>query len=197
MSSNLEKIQKLMNEKNSDLTISDTKDENTGDQDKNIKLNKRVHKKPLALKELENKDRLMSLKKKHIHETNSDEVKTDDMNTLLEKETKEIFNKSWNKLEKGLKFNRINKYLDTLKEEHSLTDQDIKEVKIMLFAKVSKGGLTKNTEVSYNKETAVIVKINPLYYDEKKKKLLMKKDAPKKAKSTGRSKSNIERLLKH
>jgi len=186
-----------MNEKNSDLTISDTKDENTGDQDKNIKLNKRVHKKPLALKELENKDRLMSLKKKHIHETTSEEVKTDDMNDILENETKIIFNRSWNKLEKGLKFNRINKYLDTLKEEHSLTDQDIKEVKNMLFAKVNKGGLTKNTEVNYNKDTAKIIKINPLYYDDKKKKLLMKKEVPKKAKSTGRSKSNIERLLKH
>jgi len=197
MSSNLEKIQKLMNEKNSDLTISDTKDEDTDSKDKSIKLNKRVHKKPLALKELENKDRLMSLKKKHIHETTSEEVKTDDMNDILENETKIIFNRSWNKLEKGLKFNRINKYLDTLKEEHSLTDQDIKEVKNMLFAKVNKGGLTKNTEVNYNKDTAKIIKINPLYYDDKKKKLLMKKEVPKKAKSTGRSKSNIERLLKH
>ena len=198
MSSNLEKIQKLMSEKNSDLTIEDTKNDGAGaGVGKDTKLKKRVHKKPLALKELENKDRLMSLKKKHIHETNSDEVKTDDMNNILENETKIIFNKSWNKLEKGLKFNRINKYLDTLKEEHSLTDADIQKTKIMLFAIVNKGGLTKNTEVAYNKEDAKITKINSLIFDINKKKLVMKKEQPKKAKVTGRSKSNIERLLKH
>ena len=38
MSSNLEKIQKMMNEKNSDLTISDTKDENTDSKDKSIQM---------------------------------------------------------------------------------------------------------------------------------------------------------------
>ena len=195
MESNLEKIQKLMNEKNSDLKL--VTDDPATNTEEFSNENKRIHKKPLALKELENKDRLMSLKKKHIQGTNSDEIKAEDMNTLLDKETSEIFNKSWNKLEKGLKYNRVTIHLDKLKEEYTLTETEVSEVKKMLFSAISKGILTKNTEVNYNKEEATIVKINILIFDEKKRKFNIKREQTKRPKSTGRSKSNIERLLKH
>ena len=193
MESNLEKIQNMMKDKNSDLKIED----NELDEKEEKKEKKRLHKKPLALKELENKDRLMSLKKKNLKETKSDDIKHNDMKDLLEKETSSIFHKPWNKLEKGLKYNRVNVYIDDLETEHTLTEGEKTEVKKLLFSSINKGGLTKNVEVNYSKDNAKIEKINTLLFDDKKRKFSIKKEQVKKPKSTGKSKSNLQRFMKH
>jgi len=192
MESNLNKLQKLMKEKNSDLKLND---EPTASLPKEIKEKKRVHKKPIALKELENKDRLLSLKKKQIQGTTSEEVTVNTMGDLLNSETNTIFFKPWNKLEKGLKCNRINKYLSE-QEEYELNDNEKEDLKKLLYNTIHKGKLTKNTDVNYNKDDGTIVKINILLYDEKKRKFAIKKESVKKQKTTSKSKSNVERLLK-
>ena len=192
MESNLNKLQKLMKEKNSDLKLND---EPIASLPKEIKEKKRVHKKPIALKELENKDRLLSLKKKQIQGTTSEEVTVNTMGDLLNSETNTIFFKPWNKLEKGLKCNRINKYLSE-QEEYELNDNEKEDLKKLLYNTIHKGKLTKNTDVNYNKDDGTIVKINILLYDEKKRKFAIKKESVKKQKTTSKSKSNVERLLK-
>ena len=192
MESNLNKLQKLMKEKNSDLKL-DSKPK--ASSPKEIKEKKRVHKKPIALKELENKDRLLSLKKKQLQGTTSEEVTVNTMGDLLNSETNTIFFKPWNKLEKGLKCNRINKYL-TEQEEYELSDKETEDLKKLLYNTIHKGKLTKNTDVNYNKDDGTIVKINILLYDEKKRKFAIKKEPVKKQKTASKSKSNVERLLK-
>ena len=172
MESNLNKLQKLMKEKNSDLKLND---EPTAILPKEIKEKKRVHKKPIALKELENKDRLLSLKKKQIQGTTSEEVTVNTMGDLLNSETNTIFFKPWNKLEKGLKCNRVNKYLSE-QEEYELNDNEKEDLKKLLYNTIHKGKLTKNTDVNYNKDDGTIVKINILLYDEKKRKFAIKKE---------------------
>ena len=63
MESNLEKIQKLMNEKNSDLKlVTDAPATNTEEFSNE---NKRIHKKPLALKELEKPESIAKIKAHH------------------------------------------------------------------------------------------------------------------------------------
>ena len=192
MESNLNKLQKLMKEKNSDLKLND---EPESSLPKEIKEKKRVHKKPIALKELENKDRLLSLKKKQIQGTTSEEVTVNTMGDLLNSETNTIFFKPWNKLEKGLKCNRVNKYLSE-QEEYELSDNEKEDLKKLLYNTIHKGKLTKNTDVNYNKDDGTIVKINILLYDEKKRKFAIKKESVKKQKTASKSKSNVERLLK-
>jgi len=200
MNSNLEKIQKLMKEKNSDLKIEKEEKKiplGSGkvQEPKEKKEKKRVHKKPIALKELENKDRLLSLKKKQLQGTTSEEVNTNDMGYLLDNETNKIFFRPWNKLEKGLKCNRINKYLNE-QEEYELKKKEKEDLKKMLYSAINKGILTKNTDVNYNKDEGKIIKINILLYDEKKRKFKLKQETTKKQKTANKSKSNVERLLK-
>ena len=200
----------MIKEKNSDLQINtEEKSPIDSEQDKDIlpnqvpetekskekKEKKRVHKKPIALKDLENKNRLLSLKKKKIQGTTSEELKTEDISNLLDNETNTIFNRQWNKLEKGLKCNRINQYLHS-QEEYSLSDSDKSDLKKLLYNTINKGGLTKNTDVSYNKDEGKIIKINTLIFDETKRKFHIKNETAKKQKSNSKSKSNIERLLK-
>ena len=192
MESNLNKLQKLMKVKNSDLKLDS---ESKASSPKEIKEKKRVHKKPIALKELENKDRLLSLKKKQMQGTTSEEVTVNTMGDLLNSETNTIFFKPWNKLEKGLKCNRVNKYLSE-QEEYELNDKEKEDLKKLLYATIHKGKLTNNTDVNYNKEDGTIVKINILLYDEKKRKFAIKKESVKKQKTASKSKSNVERLLK-
>jgi len=194
MESNLNKLQKLMKEKNSDLKL-DGEPKASSPREKKEKEKKRVHKKPIALKELENKDRLLSLKKKQIQGTNSEEVNTNAMGNLLDNETTTIFFKPWNKLEKGLKCNRINRYLSE-QDEYELSDKEQEDLKKFLYSTIHKGKLTKNTDVNYNKDDGTIVKINILLFDEKKRKFTIKQDAVKKQKTASKSKSNVERLLK-
>jgi len=194
MESNLNKLQKLMKEKNSDLKL-DSEPKASSPKERKEKEKKRVHKKPIALKELENKDRLLSLKKKQIQGTTSEEVTVNTMGDLLNSETNTIFFKPWNKLEKGLKCNRVNKYLSE-QEEYELNDKEKEDLKKLLYATIHKGKLTKNTDVNYNKEDGTIVKINILLYDEKKRKFAIKKESVKKQKTASKSKSNVERLLK-
>jgi hypothetical protein len=198
---NLEKIQDMMKQKNSDLSIGKetSNDSNEIKKTEEIKENKRIHKKPLALKDLENKDRLLSLKKRNNNNNNNtgEVVKPTIMNNLLDNEINNIFNRPWNKLEKGLRINRVNIYIeDVLKEKYTMGVVEIVKLKKLLTSSLSKGMLSKNTEVNYDKETGKIKDIRILLYDEDKRQFSLKIET-KKVKSTSRSKSNVEKLLKH
>jgi hypothetical protein len=196
---NLEKIQDMMKQKNSDLSISKETSGDTNEIKKTeeIKENKRVHKKPLALKDLENKDRLLSLKKRNNNNNTGEVVKPTTMNNLLDNEINNIFNRPWNKLEKGLRINRVNIYIeDVLKEKYTMGVVELVKLKKLLTNCLSKGGLSKNTEVNYDKDTGKIKDIRILLYSEEKRQFSLKIET-KKVKSTSRSKSNVEKLLKH
>jgi len=196
---NLEKIQDMMKQKNSDLSISKETSGDTNEIKKTeeIKENKRVHKKPLALKDLENKDRLLSLKKRNNNNNTGEVVKPTTMNNLLDNEINNIFNRPWNKLEKGLRINRVNIYIeDVLKEKYTMGVAELVKLKKLLTNCLSKGGLSKNTEVNYDKDTGKIKDIRILLYSEEKRQFSLKIET-KKVKSTSRSKSNVEKLLKH
>ena len=194
---NLEKIQDMMKQKNSDLSMGKETNDDINKKTEEIKENKRVHKKPLALKDLENKDRLLSLKKRNNNNNTGEVVKTTTMNNLLDNEINNIFNRPWNKLEKGLRINRVNIYIeDVLKEKYTLGVVELVKLKKQLTNCLSKGGLSKNTEVNYDKDTGKIKDIRILLYSEEKRQFTLKLET-KKVKSTSRSKSNVEKLLKH
>jgi len=194
---NLEKIQDMMKQKNSDLSMGKETNDDINKKTEEIKENKRVHKKPLALKDLENKDRLLSLKKRNNNNNTGEVVKTTTMNNLLDNEINNIFNRPWNKLEKGLRINRVNIYIDdVLKEKHTMGVVEIVKLKKLLTSALSKGVLSKNTEVNYDKDTGKIKDIRILLYSEEKRQFTLKLET-KKVKSTSRSKSNVEKLLKH
>lgn len=144
----------------------------------------RTHKKPMQLRDIENR----SSSNKHQEHINTDK----DIELLIEKEKKEIYKKKWNKLDLGLKLNRINQFTDT----YDAVDNDgqKKQLNRILISACKSGKLNRNSDITYDIETCEIKEI----------KILKKTDDIfildindlKKKQSTGRSKSNIERLLK-
>ena len=76
----------------------------------------RKHKKPVQLRDIESR----SATNRKITQEN---FETDEnIRSLLEKEKEEIYKQSWNKLDNGMKINRIKLFVETEKENKSLND---------------------------------------------------------------------------
>lgn len=150
----------------------------------------RKHKKPIQLRDIEN--RSASNRKSGNVETalESDEQ----IKELLEKEKEEIYKQSWNKLDNGLKINRLKKFVENEKLEKNLSDEKEQQLTKILISACRSNKLNKNTDVVYDKDSCQITNIRILKYE--KNKYHLEIADVKKSKPSGKSKSNIERLLK-
>ena len=117
------------------------------------------------------------------------------MNELFEKletEKEERFKKSWSKLDKGNKLNRLNLYIENEISEKELDEETSKKLSKLLINLFNKGILSKNSEVEYCSENSKIISIKNLIYDEKNKNYNF--NLPKKTvKPVTKSKSKIDR----
>jgi len=110
----------------------------------------------------------------------------------MDKEKNERFQKSWPKLDKGSKLNRILIFILEEKERNTLNETQTKQLKKLLFLQCEKGTLNKASDVEYSDETYHIVSIKNLEYDEEKG--VYSFQLPKKqVKAVSKSKSNVER----
>ena len=100
-----------------------------------------------------------------------------------------------NKLEKGMKLNRIIQIVETETDEKELSVDQSKELKNILFRACDSGLLNKLTEVNYNEEEACIISFKSLEFNEETNKYKIKTVSSKHRPNT-KSKSNIDRLLK-
>ena len=105
------------------------------------------------------------------------------------------FMKPWNKLEKGMRLNRIIQFVTNETEEKELSAEQSKELKNILFRACDSGLLNKLTEVNYNEEEALIISFKSLEFNEETNKYKIKTVSSKHRPNT-KSKSNIDRLLK-
>ena len=143
----------------------------------------RTHKKPMQLRDIESR----SATNKHHTNIDSEE----DIGILLEKEKQNIYKKKWNKLDQGLKLNRIKLFVDNYED---INEEQKKQLTDLLIKACKANKLNRNSDILYDSETCEIKEI----------KILKRKDdlftlnivEVKKKQSTGRSKTNIERLLK-
>ena len=150
------------------------------------------HKKPMQLLDIETRS---SSNHKKFNEKYESEK---EMNEFIEQEKKSIYYKSWSKLETGHKLNRIRKHTMVLKEEHSLDDNQVKRLQKLLFDACISNKLNKVSDISYDKEKCEIkeIKILDITVDDDDNKRFTLKIVQPKAKSTPKSKSNIDRFLK-
>ena len=104
----------------------------------------RVHKKPLQLRDIESRS---ASKKRLQQETfESDE----NIRTLLEKEKEEIFKQSWNKLENGLKINRLKNYAENQRRDENLTDEQMNQlIKILVTSCHQKKSASRLNTLSF------------------------------------------------
>lgn len=163
---------------------------NENQEEKPDDVNIRKHKKPIQLRDIEN--RSASNRKSGNMETalESDEQ----IKELLEKEKEEIYKQSWNKLDNGLKINRLKKFIENEKLEKNLSDEKEQQLTKILISACRSNKLNKNTDVVYDKDSCQITNIRILKYE--KNKYHLEIADVKKSKPSGKSKSNIERLLK-
>lgn len=175
-------LKKVLNESQEKKDNIETKVEEVSDE------SVRVHKKPLQLRDIENRS---SSKKRLQQETfESDE----NIKTLLEKEKEDIFKQSWNKLENGLKINRLKIYVESKVENENLNDVQKKQLLQLLITSCQQNKLNRNSDVVYDKKNCTITNIKPLKYENGRFKIFISEI--KKPKSTSKSKSNVERFIK-
>lgn len=140
----------------------------------------RTHKKPMQLRDIESR----SASNKHQNINTEEDIKN-----ILKKEKENIYKKKWNKLDLGLKVNRIRLFIEQYEDESKK-----KELSKLLIPACKSGKLNKNTDIIYDSENCIITNIKIL--KETDGHFSLNITEVKKKQSSGRSKSNIERLLK-
>jgi|TARA_Y100000389_G_C17425602_1_gene499344 hypothetical protein len=149
----------------------------------------RVHKKPLQLRDIESRS---ATKRRLQQETfESDE----NIRTLLEKEKEDIFKQTWNKLENGLKINRLKIYIENEQKEKNLSKEQTDQLTNILLTSCHQNKLNRNSDVIYDRTECIITNIKILKMNENGKYIIDIVEN-KKAKSASKSKSNIERFIK-
>lgn len=104
------------------------------------------------------------------------------------------YKKSWNKLDKGIKLNRIMLFVKQQSIQHNLSDSQELQLKTLLLQLCNHNGLNKSSEVSYNQDTMEIDGIKILHFDLSSKKYSIH-TVVSKSKNISKSKSNIEKLF--
>jgi len=149
----------------------------------------RVHKKPIQLRDIEN--RSSTNRKTSLSHESDEKIKK-----LLNKEKKQYYKQPWNKLDNGMKINRLKMFIDSEKEKNTLNDSQTENLKNLLITSCTSGKLNKSSDIIYNKEEGFIESIKILKYNEDQKEYKLQYPDNKKKNSSSKSKSNIDRFLK-
>ena len=105
------------------------------------------------------------------------------------------FKHPWNKLEKGMKLNRIIIFVTQETKEKELSQSQSNALKQLLFKGCDMGLFNKLGDVKYNSETGIIESFKQLEFNETSKKYKIKTGSTKQ-RSVSKSRSNIDRLMK-
>ncbi len=98
-----------------------------------------------------------------------------DLEIFLQKEKQmNLVNGSWSKLSKSLKMKKMTDYVDMYKEEHDLTDENTEMLRDFLKECVNKNMIQKAKDISYDKHTGKLKKINSLSYNAQRGKFTLK-----------------------
>ena len=118
-----------------------------------------------------------------------------DILNIIETEMTDTKNKSWSKLNKSQKRDKINKFVDSYELEGESIKERRDKLREVLIIGLKQNSLNKQSDVKYNIETETIEKINILEINNNDFEL--KKPKPKTKCSINKStpKSNIERIV--
>ena len=100
-------------------------------------------------------------------------------NTLskyLENESIANQKENWTKLDKTQKVKRICGYIEILKTNHNLSDDEVIKTRSYLLKCLERKALNKAKDVNYDKEKGTIINIPNLYFDNSNRLFILKKD---------------------
>ena len=110
---------------------------------------------------------------------NSTEEHTSDINgieKILETESNLNKQEPWNKLDKTIKIQKINTFVnDILQKKFSLNDDEICDIKSFLINSLDRVKLQRAKDVEYVKETGIIKSIPNLMFNQKTRKFTLKR----------------------
>ena len=108
--------------------------------------------------------------------SNNDSYSSANMDKFLEREIS--FNKleTWGKLDKTVKIEKMNKYIDELIQKYNLSIDEISSLKEYLIACIDKKNLQKVKDVVYDKEAGLIKNIPALDFNNTTRKFVLKRD---------------------
>ena len=115
----------------------------------------------------------------------------EDLFKRIEVEKQDRFQKTWSKLDKGSKLDRIHLFIKTEKIDKELNDSQEKKLKNLLLRLFESGILNKVSEVEYSTEKLQIIQIKNLSIEEGTNTYIFHSKAKKKV--VNKSKSNVEK----
>ena len=116
----------------------------------------------------------------------------EDLLKAVDSEKNTRFTKSWAKLERGNKLNRINEFIESEKNKNELNDEEYLKLQELVTGLFDKSVFSKSSDVEYSEKEAKIISIKNLIYDDNTKSYSF--NLPKKlVKPTQKSKSKIDR----
>ena len=165
--------------------VSENKKENKKENEINNDV--RIHKKPIQLRDIENRS-------SNNHEKIKNKITEKNMEEILNNEKNNLYFKSWNKLEIGHKLNCLQKFIIDEKNKHTLTENSTKKLELLLTQALHNNKLNKISDVKYDTKKGKIVEIKNLIYNNETKKYVLKLKETK-PKTNTKSKTNIERII--
>jgi hypothetical protein len=148
----------------------------------------RAHKKPMQLRDIESRSSSTSQNKEHSKIETPENIKK-----LLNEEKDQIFKQPWNRLDTGMKLNRIRLFSESEAKEKNLTKEKQEELRKVLVDACRINKLNKITDINYDTELCIIKSIKHL--EIKGDKISFNTGEVKKTKKTTKTKSNIDRLI--
>jgi hypothetical protein len=94
---------------------------------------------------------------------------------ILEKECNYNKSEPWSKLDKTVKMNKLNDYVNSLGKEHKLTVAEMKNTKKDLHAALDKKQLQRVKDINYDRENGIINNIPNLHFNKTTRKFTMKR----------------------
>lgn len=155
---------------------------NTNDQADNIKIHKKSEYTPTLSKSNSN--------------NNSSYSNKNEIDDLLVQEKKNMYHKSWNKLDNSSKNNLFKTFASLEKKKHNLGEKQTLLLMNLLIKNIKK--LNKVSEVKYDSDECEIIEIYNLIYNEEDKSYSLNIIEKKITKSGGmnRPKSKLDKFLK-
>ena len=146
----------------------------------------KVHKKPIQLRDIENRS---------SSKTRYDSYESKDrMTELLNKEKDTIYKQTWNKLDRGLKINRLKEFITREVKQKKLTKVQELQLSELLLSACSNNKMNRINDIIYNHQEGFIEQLKNLNF--KDGIFHLKTIEQKQSRSSAKPKSNIDRFLK-
>ena len=108
-------------------------------------------------------------------------------------EQNQMLNRPWNKLEKGLKINRIKEYIKRSNDNWGLNISNLSKLEKLIIEKIHRKMLTKKNDVLYNEEEGIILSIPTMKFTKDEKGNIISFKIINKRVSASKKKTNLNK----